>query len=141
MPRGRKTPGTGRGRSAAKTPAPTSRSRRIGRKAEASLLVTVVTSNEALQDVVTTLLDLDLGGTVVDCKGLLAVLRDEMPIFGGLAAMLPERATGSRVVFSLTTRALARRALDELRATASGGIVGFAIDVNTAAGMGAHNRK
>lgn len=141
MPKPRSKPGSGRRRIRATPSKPAARSgagppHRPPGHAKACLLVAVVASKEALQDVVAILLDLELGGTVVDCKGLLAVLRDEVPIFGGLAAMLPAHATGSRMVFSLTTRVLARRALDGLRATGSKGIVGFAIDVDASAGLG-----
>lgn len=67
------------------------------------LLIMIVASTAILDDVITVLLDIDVAGTVVESKGLMALLREEMPIFGGLASMLPE-TTGSRVVISVCTR-------------------------------------
>ena len=74
------------------------------------LLVVVVPSGTLFEAVVTGLLDIGLAGTVVDGKGLMAVIREEMPIFGGLASMLPSSA-GTRVVLSAATREQAREAL------------------------------
>jgi len=72
------------------------------------LLLIVIASNPAtLDDLVTALLDIGItGGTVVESKGLGTILREEMPIFAGLASMLPQN-TASRVLISVTTRNLA----------------------------------
>ncbi len=78
------------------------------------LLVLIVASPGMLDEIVTILLDFGIGGTVVESKGLAAVLRAEMPIFSGLASLLPE-STSSRIVFSLATRAQADKALDFIR--------------------------
>ena len=43
----------------------------------------------------------------------MALLREEMPVFGGLASMLPDN-TGSKVVVSATQRFLADRVFDLL---------------------------
>jgi hypothetical protein len=77
------------------------------------LLVLVVASPTMLDDIVTVLLDFGVGGTVVESKGLAALLRAEMPIFSGLASLLPE-TTGSRLVFSVTTRGQADKVMDFL---------------------------
>lgn len=66
------------------------------------LLVIVVPSGTLFEAVVTGLLDIGLAGTVIDGKGLMAVIREEMPIFGGLAAMLPS-SSGTRVILSAAT--------------------------------------
>lgn len=65
------------------------------------LLVMIVANQNMLDDLVTAMLDLGIQGTIIESKGLMSLLRDEMPIFSGLAAMIPQR-TGSRVVLSVT---------------------------------------
>ena len=65
------------------------------------LLVMIVANQGMLDDLVTAMLDLGIQGTIIEAKGLMSLLRDEMPIFSGLAAMIPQR-TGSRVVLSVT---------------------------------------
>lgn len=80
---------------------------------EPVLLVLVVASPSMLDDIVTVLLDFGVGGTIVESKGLAALLRAEMPIFSGLASLLPE-TTGSRLVFSVTSRGQADKVLDFL---------------------------
>ena len=54
---------------------------------------------------VTALLDANIqGATVLESRGLGTIIRSEMPIFAGLAALLPQ-STGNRVVLSIATRA------------------------------------
>ena len=65
------------------------------------LLVMIVANQGMLDDLVMAMLDLGIQGTIIESKGLMSLLRDEMPIFSGLAAMIPQR-TGSRVVLSVT---------------------------------------
>jgi len=68
------------------------------------LVVLVVRSPESFDPLINALLDAGMtGATVVDSRGLGAVLRQEMPIFAGLAALLPQ-TTGSRMVVSVATR-------------------------------------
>ncbi|MBU3727894.1 MAG: hypothetical protein FGM37_01395 [Phycisphaerales bacterium] len=68
------------------------------------LVVLVVRSAESFDPLINALLDAGMtGATVVDSRGLAAVLRQEMPIFAGLAALLPQ-ATGSRMIVSIATR-------------------------------------
>ncbi len=63
----------------------------------------IARSEAALDELVTGMLDVGItGATVVESKGLGAILRQDMPMFAGLAALLPQH-TGSRVVISLTT--------------------------------------
>jgi len=67
------------------------------------LLILIARSEAALDELVTGMLDVGItGATVVESKGLGAILRQDMPMFAGLAALLPQH-TGSRVVISLTT--------------------------------------
>lgn len=74
-----------------------------GRPAPArALLVIIVPNTSVLDDVATGLLDLGIAGTVLESKGLMALMREEMPIFGGLASMLPQN-TGTKMIFSVTT--------------------------------------
>jgi len=69
------------------------------------VLLLMIASNPAmLDDVITTLLDIGMSGaTILESKGMTAILREEIPIFAGLASLLPEN-TGSRVLVSATTR-------------------------------------
>lgn len=67
----------------------------------AQLLVLIARTEESFDPVVTALLDAGItGATVVESRGIGAIIRSEMPIFAGLAALLPQ-ATGSRVVLSV----------------------------------------
>ena len=77
---------------------------------ERVLLVIIVPNTKILDDVATGLLDLGLAGTVLESKGLMMLMREEMPIFGGLASMLPQN-TGSKMIFSVATREGAEGAL------------------------------
>lgn len=74
------------------------------------LLVIIVANPASFDDVVTGLLDIGVSATIAQTKGLMAFLREEMPVFSGLAAMMPE-VTGSRIVFSATTRELAENVM------------------------------
>jgi nitrogen regulatory protein P-II 1 len=68
------------------------------------MVVLVVRSAESFDPLINALLDAGMtGATVVDSRGLAAVLRQEMPIFAGLAALLPQ-ATGSRMIVSIATK-------------------------------------
>ncbi|GAB4552066.1 MAG: hypothetical protein Tsb0013_14270 [Phycisphaerales bacterium] len=83
----------------------------VERAQERVLLVLIVGSAAAFDDVLTGLLDIGVAGTVIESKGLMALLREEMPVFGGLASMLPDN-TGTKIVFSATQRFLADRVFD-----------------------------
>lgn len=75
-----------------------------------ALLVIIVPNTSVLDDVATGLLDLGIAGTVLESKGLMALMREEMPIFGGLASMLPQN-TGTKMIFSVTRGDLSESAL------------------------------
>lgn len=64
------------------------------------LLVIIMSDPRTFDAVVTMMLDLGLAGTVAESKGLMALIREEIPIFSGLASMLPQ-TTGSRVILSV----------------------------------------
>lgn len=81
-----------------------------GDPGERVLLVLIVTSPNALDHLVTGLVDIGAAATIVESKGLMTLLREEMPMFGGLAAMLPQ-ASGQRVILSVTEREIAERVL------------------------------
>ena len=73
------------------------------------LLVLIATDHAMFDDLITALLDIGLtGATVLESRGMGSILREEMPIFAGLAALIPEH-TGSRVLLSVTTREQADR--------------------------------
>ncbi|RMD66504.1 MAG: hypothetical protein D6824_00750 [Planctomycetota bacterium] len=75
----------------------------LPRREELVLLVLILADRAWLDDIVTVLLDVGAtGATVLDSQGLGAILRREMPIFAGLASLIPER-TGSHVILSVVT--------------------------------------
>lgn len=81
-------------------------------------LVLLIARDEASFDsLVTGLLDIGISGaTVLESRGIAAIVREDLPIFAGLAALLPTR-TGSRVVLSLVTNdqvELLRRLADRM---------------------------
>jgi len=82
---------------------------------EGRVLLLMIASDHAMfDDLITALLDIGLtGATVIDSRGMGSIIRDEMPIFAGLAALIPEQ-TGSRVLLSITTRELAGRVFQYL---------------------------
>jgi len=68
------------------------------------LLILIARSEESFDPVITALLDAGItGATVLESRGIGAIIRAEMPIFAGLAALLPQ-ATGSRVILSVAPR-------------------------------------
>ena len=68
---------------------------------DARLLILIARTEESFDPLVTALLDAGItGATVLESRGIGAIIRSEMPIFAGLAALLPQ-ATGSRVVLSV----------------------------------------
>ncbi len=75
------------------------------REEEERVLLVMIASNPAmLDDLITTLLDIGMSGaTILESKGMTAILREEIPIFAGLASLLPEN-TGSRVLLSAAKR-------------------------------------
>jgi len=99
------------------------------------LVVVIVGAQQALDDVVTALLDLGMGGTLLESKGLAALLREEMPIFSGLAAMLPE-SSRTRTIISVTTREKATQLLTMLEKTVKSTqrAVAFTVPVDAAIG-------
>ncbi len=74
------------------------------------MLVLIITRPEQMDHAVTGLLDVGIAATFVESRGLMAIIREEMPVYSGLASLLPE-LTGSRLCFSLTTRDAADRLL------------------------------
>lgn len=73
----------------------------MGDQSSMRLLVLIARSESAFDPLVTGLLDVGISGaTVVESRGLAAILRQDLPIFAGLAAFLPQ-STGSRMVVSL----------------------------------------
>ncbi len=74
---------------------------------ERVLLVLISADPSQLDALITALLDIGLTrATVVESKGMSALLREEMPIFAGLASLMPER-TGSKVLLAATSSDIA----------------------------------
>lgn len=69
-------------------------------KDELRLLIMIARNESALDELMTGLLDVGItGATIIEAKGMGAILRQEMPMFAGLASLLPQQ-TGSRVIVS-----------------------------------------
>lgn len=65
------------------------------------LLIMIARNESALDELMTGLLDVGItGATILESKGMGAILRQEMPMFAGLASLLPQQ-TGSRVILSV----------------------------------------
>jgi len=98
----------------------------LPKREELVLLVLILADRAWLDDIVTVLLDVGAtGATVLDSQGLGAILRREMPIFAGLASLIPER-TGSHVILSAVTPEVADAVfayIEEERRTAERPIV------------------
>lgn len=65
------------------------------------LLVVILDQPSLLDPLLTGFLDVGVqGATVIESRGMGSIVRQEMPIFAGLAGLFPE-ATGSRLVLSV----------------------------------------
>lgn len=104
--------------------------------AEHVLLILIVTRPEQMDHAVTGLLDVGLAATFVEARGLMALIREEMPVYSGLASLLPD-VTGSRMCFSLTTAGAADRVFRffETELKPADRPIGFAVPVSRAQGM------
>ncbi len=75
------------------------------------LLIGIARSESGFEQLVNVFLDAGVpGGTVIESRGLASILREELPIFSGLAALLPA-ASGSRVLLAIAPAAAADTAL------------------------------
>ncbi len=64
-------------------------------------MVIVLGQPQLVDEVITGFLDLGVtGATVIDSRGMGQIIRQDMPIFAGLASLFPV-STGSRVVLSV----------------------------------------
>ncbi len=75
------------------------------------LLIGIARSESGFEQLVNVFLDAGVpGGTVVESRGLASILRQELPIFSGLAALLPA-ASGSRVLLAIAPASAAETVL------------------------------
>lgn len=81
-------------------------------EAESWVLLVVILDQPALLDgLLTGFLDIGVrGATVVESRGMGSIVRQEMPIFAGLAGLFPE-STGSRTVLSALPERLVAAAI------------------------------
>lgn len=104
---------------------------------ERVLLMAIASSASQLDDLITVVLDLGIpGATVIESKGLGAILRQEMPIFAGLASMIPDQ-TGSRLILSVTPRDKAEEffSLIEREFTGANRPIAFSVPIDRVAGL------
>jgi nitrogen regulatory protein PII len=65
------------------------------------LFLVILDRPELVDELLTGFLDLGVpGATVIETRGMGSIIRQEMPIFAGLASLFPEN-TGSRIVMSV----------------------------------------
>jgi len=65
------------------------------------LFLVILDRPELVDELLTGFLDLGVpGATVIESRGMGSIIRQEMPIFAGLASLFPEN-TGSRIVLSV----------------------------------------
>ncbi|MGP1308908.1 MAG: hypothetical protein ACTS27_01770 [Phycisphaerales bacterium] len=105
--------------------------------ADRVLLIVIASSPAQLDDVITVVLDLGIpGATVIESKGLGAILRQEMPIFAGLASLIPDQ-TGSRLIFSVSPKDKAQQFFDYLEREFSGAArpIAFTVPIDRVAGL------
>jgi len=70
------------------------------------LLVIILDQPQLVDDLLTGFLDLGVpGATIVESRGMGQVIRQDMPIFAGLASMFSE-STGSRLIMSVMPESL-----------------------------------
>ncbi|MGP1347493.1 MAG: hypothetical protein ACTS3F_12625 [Phycisphaerales bacterium] len=77
------------------------------------LMVMILSKPSVTDDIITALLEFGISATVMQSKGLMALIREEMPIFSGLASLMPEQ-TGSRVLLSITNNKTAGKVFEFL---------------------------
>ncbi len=78
------------------------------------LVIVIITDPGMVEELVTGLIDLGVDGTLVEAKGLTTLLREEMPIFSGLAQMLPV-PSASRILLAATTAPMADKVIELLQ--------------------------
>ena len=67
------------------------------------MLLLIARNEDAFDPLITGFLDVGItGATIIESRGIGAVIREDMPFFAGLAALLPQH-TGSRMLVSVTT--------------------------------------
>lgn len=101
------------------------------------LLIVIASSHAQLDDLITVILDLGIpGATVIESKGLGAILRQEMPIFAGLASLIPDQ-TGSRVILSVLPRDRADQFFEliEQEFTGAARPIAFTVPIDRVAGL------
>lgn len=65
------------------------------------LFLIILDRAELIDDLLTGFLDIGVpGATVIQSRGMGSIIRQEMPVFAGLASLFPEH-TGSRIILSV----------------------------------------
>ena len=73
------------------------------------LFVVILDQPELVDELITGYLDLGVrGATVVESRGMGQIVRQDMPMFAGLASLFPE-STGSRMVMSVMPEELVEK--------------------------------
>ena len=79
------------------------------------LVILLVQHGQAFEAVINATLDAGIiDATIVESQSLASIMRKDMPIFAGLAALLPQ-SVGSRAIFALCTADKASTLISYLR--------------------------
>lgn len=71
------------------------------KKAEQRLMLIILDRAELVDELLTGFLDVGVpGATVLESRGMGSIIRQDMPMFAGLASLFPDH-TGSRVILSV----------------------------------------
>lgn len=106
------------------------------RETDRVLLGLIIPDPQVLDVIVTALVDQGIAATILESKGLMTLLREEMPIFGGLTAMLPQ-TSGSKVILSITSPASSKKLMDfiEKRLKTAQRPIAFTIELSELIGI------
>ncbi len=108
-----------------------------GAETQRVLFMAIASSANQLDELITVVLDLGIpGATVIESKGLGAILRQEMPIFAGLASLIPDQ-TGSRLILSVMPREKAEQffSIIEQDFTGANRPIAFTVPIDQVAGL------
>jgi len=75
------------------------------------LFVIILDQPQLIDELLTGFLDIGVrGATVIESRGMGAIVRQDMPVFAGLADLFGEQ-TGSRMIFSVMPESLVERVM------------------------------
>ncbi|MHC4995083.1 MAG: hypothetical protein ACYTGQ_08530 [Planctomycetota bacterium] len=104
------------------------------------LFVIILDEPQLIDEILTGFLDIGVrGGTVIESRGMGQIIRQDMPVFAGLASLFGE-TTGSRMIFSVMPESLVKPVYELVEEVVgalerSGSAVCFTLPVETFRGI------